>query len=341
MQAGVKWLTNTILAGGWSVGVVGGGGNPDLNPSPEWTSATPASSFPGRRRDHRTVLWVGMVLMAALWGPVVGRADSSTHSQLVCTVKAEVDPQTSERHLVTTCLHTERKGPRFKVDPTTLHVQIASGGCFYLGSRPTSWVQLGYDDQGALLYGWSPDGRRGGHRVIGTAQPCSWPSVEWEEIEGYVWSRIGSYVHQSPQVSFDPPVPWGMAGIETFAALAVPVPWTFSSTSPYTGSSLRAEVRVEQVRFDWDDGPRQVFGPSDFGGFIGYPNGVAGHTYQTKSCRAPGPRCRDKRGPYRIRTTLRWSGGYAVAGVRKGLRISDTFSDTEYSVRETLSLVVG
>ncbi len=202
-------------------------------------------------------------------------------------------------------------------------------------------MQLGIDEDGTLNYGWSPDGRRGGHTVVGTAQPCSWPGVEREEIKGYVWSRIASYIHQAPQVDFNPAVPWGMAGIETFARLAVPPPWGFSSTSPYTGKSLRAQVQVDRVRFNWDDGPRQVFGLSDFSRFTGYPNGVARHTYQTKTCHRPDRRCHQGRDSYRIRTAFRWSGWYEVAGAHRTLRIPDTRSDTEYPVRETVSLVVG
>ena len=256
-------------------------------------------------------------------------------------VGSEVHPETGERRPVTTCLHTEERGPDFTDTPTVLHVQISSTRCFYLGSRPTGWVHLGYDQNGNLDYGWSPDGSPGGHTVIGTAPPCSWPGVEREEIEGYVWSRIGTYAHQVPRVAFDPPVPRGMAGIETFGVLAVPGPWMFSSTSPYTGRSLRAGVEVERVGFDWDDGPAQMFGPSDFPGFTGYPHGTARHTYQTKTCESPGPRCREKTGPYRIRTSFRWSGWYELADVEKSLRIPDTFADTAYPVREIVSLIVG
>ncbi len=263
-----------------------------------------------------------------------------THSQLVCTVKSEAEPDTGRRRAVTICIHTESRGPAV-IPPTRLHVQIGATGCFYLGSRPTRWVRLGIDENGVLEYGWSPDGRRGGHSVVGTAQPCSWPKVEREEIEGYVWSRIKSYVHQSPQVIFNPAVPWGMVGIETFAALMVPPPWEFSSVSPYTGASLTAEVRVARVWLDWDDGPRQVFGPSEFPRFTGYPDGVARHTYQTKTCRRPGRRCREESGFYRIRTTFRWSGWFEVGGLRKSLRIPDTRSDHQYPVSETVSLVVG
>lgn len=48
--------------------------------------------------------------------------------------------------------------------------------------------------------------------------------MEGEEIERFVWSRIGNYAHQSPEVSLDPPTPRGLVGIETFAAMNVPSP---------------------------------------------------------------------------------------------------------------------
>lgn len=338
MQAGAKRLTNGHVCGP-SAAVVGGCGKPVPIPRRKGHPPSLHPSRPGRGPAPIGALSAGIVLAAWLSVTVPAPADASPHSQMVCTVSQQVDPDTGDTQPVTTCIHTER-GPGFTNPPATLDVQIASTGCFYLGSRPTKWVHLGYDDHGRLEYGWSPDGRSGGHTVIGTAEPCSWPEVEGEEIEGYVWSRIESYVHQSPQVSFDPPVPWGMAGIETFAALAVPAPWAFSSTSPYTGASLRAGVGVERVRFDWDDGPRQVFGPSDYPGFTGFPDGIARHTYQTKSCRAPGRRCREAAGDYRIRTAFIWSGWYELGVRRNALTIPNTSSRTDYPVREMVSLVV-
>ena len=297
--------------------------------------------FPGTPLVLVAALGVSMPGLNAGPAPHPSIYFQPTHSQMTCTVSAETDPDTGQSRPVTTCIHTERQGRRFTTSSSTLRVQIASTGCFYLGTRPTSWVALGLDDQGNIEYGWSPDGNPGGHTKVGTAQPCSWPTVEEEEIEGYVWSKIGNYVHQAPQVTFDPPVPWGMAGIETFAALEVPIPWSFSSVSPYTGRSLHAEVQVERVRFDWDDGPRQTFGPSGYAKFTGYPDGLARHTYQTKTCESPGRRCRTTPGDYRIRVVFNWSGWYEVGGVGKTLRIPDTFSDTGYPVRETVSLVVG
>lgn len=337
MKAGVKWLTTCIVSF-LSVGVVGGCGNPECIPL--FRSGHP-QPLPPPRRGRRSALWLGIASAAVMWGVVPGMAGAAVHSQMVCAVSSEVDPETGEAHPVTSCVHTESSGPGAVTPPATLDVQLASRGCFYLGDRSTNWVNLGYDDAGNLEYGWSPSGAPGGHNVIGTAPPCSWPTVEREEIEGYVWRRIGNYTHQAPQVSFDPPVPWGVTGIETFAALVVPAPWTFSSTSPYTGNSLEAQVWVDRVRLDWDDGPRQVFDPADFSGFTGHPDGVASHTYQTKSCQGEGRRCRDKKGPYRVKAAFVWSGWYEVAGDRKTLTIPRTSSFTDYPVKEIISLVVG
>ena len=159
------------------------------------------------------------------------------------------------RSLADTCYATQFSALCMYPSINSLDLHIASGGCFYMGTHPSRWVFLELEDDGSLIYGWSPNGKPGGHTVIGTASPCSWTRVEREEIEGYVWSEIGDYAHQSPLVSFDPPIPRGLVGIETFAALGTPAPWMYSSTSPYTGISLQAEVRVRQVRIDWDDGP--------------------------------------------------------------------------------------
>ena len=264
-----------------------------------------------------------------------------THSEGVCTVSAAVDEDTGEVSPVTSCIHTEHRDSHYQPSFDRLYLQISSAGCFYMGTRPSLWVFLELHEDGDVTYGWSPDGRPGGHRVVGTARRCSWPRVEREEIEGYVWSEIGDYVHQTPQVSFDPPYSRGLVGVETFAALSTPVPWTYSSTSPYTGRSLRAEVRVRQVRIDWDDGPVSVFGESLHPWLTGYPDGAASHTYQTKTCEEDGPRCRTQTGPYEIATSFVWSGWFAVAGSRRTLRIPNTSSTQDYPVKELVSLVVG
>ena len=264
-----------------------------------------------------------------------------THSEGVCTVSVEVDQETDEVYPVTSCIHTEDRDSDYRPSFGSLHVQIGSSGCFYMGTKPSLWVFVEIGEDGDLTYGWSPDGRSGGHRVVGTARPCSWTGVEREEVEGFVWSEIGNYVHQTPRVTFDPPFPRGLVGIETFAALRTPAPWTYSSTSPYTGRSLRAGVKVRQVRIDWDDGPARVFGERLHSRLTGYPDGVATHTYQTKSCEEDGPRCRTEIGAYEIETFFVWSGWYTLGGRRKTLRIPNTSSVDDYPVTELVSLVVG
>ena len=285
--------------------------------------------------------WAGPMFIGLLAATVPTWAAPPTHSEGVCTVSVEIDPETEESYPVTSCIHTENQGSDYSPSINSLDLHIASRGCFYMGTQPTRWVYLELEDDGRLTYGWSPDGRPGGHTVIGTASPCSWRRVEREEIEGYVWSEIGDYAHQSPLVSFDPPVPRGMVGIETFAALGTPAPWLYSSTSPYTGTSLRAEVRVRRVRIDWDDGPREVFSGGDLLLLTGYPNGVASHIYQTKSCSVPGRRCRQEVGAYRVETFFVWSGWYRLGDRRKTLRIPNTSSAANYPVTELIPLVVG
>lgn len=98
---------------------------------------------------------------------------------------------------------------------------------------------------------------------------------------------------------------------------------------------------MRQVRIDWDDGPRQVFSGGDLSWLTGYPDGVASHTYQTKSCSVAGRRCRQEVGAYRIETPFVWSGWYRLAGRRNTLRIPNTSSAADYPVTELIPLVVG
>lgn len=284
---------------------------------------------------------MGITLVASLGVSTLGLADSPVYSETVCTVSFEMDLESEALEPVTECINAEEGEPGSVPASRAPYVQIASRGCFYFGSEETRWVDLGYTEDGELEYGWSPDGRPGGHIVVGTAPPCSWPTVEGEEIEGFVWSRIGSYAHQSPQVVFDPPVPRGIVGVETFAALEVPAPWVYSSTSPYTGRTLLAEVRVAEVRIDWSDGFPDRFRGSDLSRLTGHPDGVAGHTYQTKSCDAPNPRCRDELGAYQVETSFVWTGWYRVGSSRRNLTIPNTSSSSGYPVAEVIPLVVG
>lgn len=360
MKAGAKWLT-AKLAGGMSAMSVDGCGGPDFPTGPEGASNAPAftprSGAPAtgsagevrerarhggsRGRSGTSWGWLVIALVAASSVAAPASAEPTAHSQTVCTVSFDQDEESEELFPVTECVNTDRRHGGTVYTSGVLDVQIAAGGCFYLGSRSTRWVHLGYTDGGDLRYGWSPNGRPGGHVVIGTASPCSWRRVEREEIEGYVWSRIGAYIHQSPQVEFDPPVPRGVVGIETFAALEVAAPWSYSSTSPYTGRTLRAGVKVREVRIDWNDGPAQRFRGSDLSRFTGYPDGVASHIYQTKSCDATAPRCRDELGAYRVRASFLWSGWYRVGSSSKSLTIPRTSSTWSYPVAEVIPLVVG
>lgn len=283
----------------------------------------------------------GVLLAVGLAHTVPALAVPPAHSEGVCTVRAAVDEKTGEVYPVTSCIHTEHRGSHYRPSFGRLDVQISSSGCFYMGTKSTQWVFLELHRDGDLTYGWSPDGRPGGHRVVGKARRCTWTGVEREEIEGYVWSEIGAYAHQVPRVFFNPPVSRGLVGIETFAALSTPAPWVYASTSPYTGRSLRAEVKVRQVRVDWDDGPAQAFGEALHSRLTGYPDGAASHTYQTKSCEEDGPRCRTEIGAYEIGASFVWSGWYAVGGSRRTLSIPNTSSTYEYPVTELVPLVVG
>lgn len=280
-------------------------------------------------------------LLVGLAVPAPGLADSYSYSEAVCTVSFEATLEGEELEPVTECIHTETGDSATERGSGASYLQIAARGCFYFGSRPTVWVDLGYTAEGELEYGWSPDGRPGGHFVIDTVRPCSWSTVEREEIEGFVWSRIGSYAHQTPEVVFDPPAPRGIVGIETFATLEVPNPWTYSSTSPYTDKTLRAEVEVMEVRIDWNDGSPERFRGSDLSRLTGYPEGAASHIYQTKSCDAATPRCRDELGAYQVRTSFLWSGWYRVGSRLRNLTIPNTSSSSAYPVAEVIPLVVG
>ncbi len=321
-------------------------------------SATPALSPPEQRLEslvERLVKGQGtvgfpralktwgcaMLLAAGLAQSLPALAALPTHSEGVCTVSAAIDEETDEVYAVTSCIHTEHRGSYYRPSFGSLDLQISPSRCFYMGTKSSRWVFLELHKDGDLTYGWSPDGRLGGHRVVGTARRCSWTGVEREEIEAFVWSQIGDYAHQAPQVSFNPPVSRGLVGMETFAALSTPAPWVYTSTSPYTGRSLRAEVKVRQVRADWDDGPTQVLGETLHSRLTGYPDGAASHTYQTKSCEENGPRCRTKIGAYEITISFVWSGWYDLGGRRETLRIPNTSSTDDYPVTELISLVVG
>lgn len=112
--------------------------------------------------------WAGLFLAVGLAVTLPAVADPLEHSEEVCRVTVEIDPETDEGEPITSYIHTEEQDAGSTVNVNALHIQIASSRCFYLGSRFTRWVHLGYGEDGHLKYGWSPDGRPGGHIVIGT-----------------------------------------------------------------------------------------------------------------------------------------------------------------------------
>src|SRR5690606_31248133 len=97
----------------------------------------------------------------------------------------------------------------------------------------------------------------------------------------------------------------GLAGMATYVAITVAEPWSDTLTIP--GHTLDVKAEVVTVEVDWGDGTQDRYQPNQYDLLSGYPDGVASHTYQTKTCHPntnPADVCRPH--PYPISVTYMW-----------------------------------
>ena len=292
---------------------------------------------------RRGIVWVILPLL------VVGGSAASAAEVSACWVEERIDPVDGRPTPVTVCrVGGERVEFGFGGGvPWVLVPDVGVVGgvqCWFWTGRDTQWVIVGIDSGGRATLGWDPDGIPGGAVAIditldvcgGEPSPSVPPSVEvWEAIEGYV--------HMVPDPAFDPPPPRGLAGLETYAAVGVPDPFSAGLVSAGTGALLEVEGWVSEVTVEWGDGSVDRFPPVLFPLLDGTAEGVATHVFEVKTCDPPGGRrCHPSLSAYPLEVSFSWFVRWRMdGGPWLTLVVPDTSTVVSYPVSEVIGVVTG
>ncbi|HEY7563674.1 MAG TPA: hypothetical protein VIA81_01990, partial [Acidimicrobiia bacterium] len=109
-----------------------------------------------------------------------------------------------------------------------------------------------------------------------------------------------------------------------------------------TGAALDVEGTVAAVTITWGDGASVSLPPDVFPLLSGYPDGVARHVYEVKTCDPPGsrPRCHPSLSAYTVEVRYQWFVQWRVdGGDWIQLTVPDTTTAVPYPVREVISVL--
>jgi hypothetical protein len=161
-----------------------------------------------------------------------------------------------------------------------------------------------------------------------------------DDVLAAAWELVNRHVHQRPEPSFNPDV--GITGLATFLEVVVPDPVADALVSPI-GTTVEVELEVAQLNVDWGDGSFDTFTESTFARLTGYPDGIARHIYETKTCATPGgPRCHPSLSEYEIDVGFEWFVQWRVNGGPWSLiDVPNTIATVSYDVDEIVSRSVA
>jgi hypothetical protein len=217
----------------------------------------------------------------------------------------------------------------------------ANGTCWFWRSTWARWEIIVRYVDGTATLGYDPDEIPGGPiGVEATYSVCiSEPDIA-VPLEPLVWDLIREYVHQRPQPELNPAIPLGLAGAETHVAVDPPSPFAASIVSPL--GQLEVEAWVGAVSIDWGDGTRVNLPPESFPLLTGYPDGIARHVYETKTCEPPGSgrRCHSSLSAYPFEVIYQWQVRWRVsAGAWQELAVPDSATSLAYPVQEVIAVL--
>jgi hypothetical protein len=228
--------------------------------------------------------------------------------------------------------------------PAVLYPDVgtaSNGTCWYLRSSWSGWVLLTRYGDGTADLGFDPDGVPGGPIAISVTYPVCRSEPGEENLEVLAWDLISEYVHQLPDPVLNPAVPWGLTGAETFLAVNPPAPFSDALTSPL-GRTLEVEAWIGVIRVEWGDGTTTSLPPEAFPYLTGYPDGLAPHVYETKTCLPPGSgsRCHPTLSAYPLTVSYRWIARWRVdGGAFQPITVPDTVTRVAYPVREVIAVL--
>jgi hypothetical protein len=262
---------------------------------------------------------------------------------LVCWVS--VDPDAGKRPQTATVCLIEGSVTDYGDSDLDVRLSPAVGTrdgdfCWYWTGGDSPWVLLAIDDDGRALLGYETGD--GSFVAIDEAYPsCGAAPAPDPPPVAEAWHLLSRYDFPAPDPTFDPPLGRGLVGVEVFASIPLPEPWSDTLVSPRTGRTLDAEVQVDAVRIEWGDGTETLVPRMALPLLTGYPDGTAAHAYRTKTCEDPdGERCHPALASYPITVEFRWWARYRVDGgewIRLGTE--PTAAVFDYPVDEVIGVL--
>ena len=217
-----------------------------------------------------------------------------------------------------------------------------NGTCWYWRSAPTGWVFITRNADGTAVFAFDPDTDPGGPLIVDVVYPvCTSEPTPVEPAILLAWDLASQYVHVEPDPDLNPRVPWGLTGAETHLRVFPPPPFSDSIVDPL-GQVLEVNGRVIGVTIDWGDGAVSSFTEGEFSQLSGYPNGLARHVYEVKTCTPPGstPRCHPSLSSYPLSVDYVWEVSWrADAAPFAPLAIPNTSTSVAYPVREIIAVL--
>jgi hypothetical protein len=288
----------------------------------------------------RLLTLVGVILFWAMAVP----ASAGTTEATDCWSETRLDPFLQSVD-VTVCLleggsievYTSGSEPPRMID-INLGYDALGTECWWRTAYETPWVNLAVDGNNVALVGYQPPGAD--ETVLDAyVRACTSQPRETDNSLLAAWELANRHVHVVPDPSFNPDV--GITGFETYLEVAVPAPITDSLVSP-VGTTVTVEVKVAQVLVEWGDGESDNYTETTFSRLTGYPNGLARHIYETKTCPTPGgPRCHPDLSEYEIQVDFDWFVQWRVdAGPWSTIDVPNTTNAISYDVDEIVTRTV-
>jgi hypothetical protein len=217
-----------------------------------------------------------------------------------------------------------------------------NGTCWYWRSASTGWVFITRNADGTAVFAYDPDADPGGPLVVDVVYPvCTSEPAPAEPDVLLAWDLASEYVHVEPDPDLNPRVPWGLTGAETHLRVIPPPPFSDSIVDPL-GQVVEVNGRVIGVTINWGDGAVSSFTEGQFSQLSGYPNGLARHVYEVKTCFPPGstPRCHPSFTSYPMTVDYIWEVSWRAEGAPFApLAIPNTTTSVAYPVREIIAVL--
>jgi hypothetical protein len=217
-----------------------------------------------------------------------------------------------------------------------------NGTCWYWRSAPSGWVFITRNADGTAVFAYDPDADPGGPLVVDVVYPvCTSEPAPVEPDILLAWDLASEYVHVEPDPDLNPRVPWGLTGAETHLRVVPPPPFSDSIVDPL-GQVVEVNGRVIGVTINWGDGAVASFTEGQFSQLSGYPDGLARHVYEVKTCSPPGstPRCHPSLTSYPMTVDYIWEVSWRAGGAPfASLAIPNTTTSVAYPVREIIAVL--